>query len=462
MSKEQKIKKGHVYVGTTDGGIFPFSTLRDSEIKKSSKQVKPVSTRWVKQHGLVSQPYSTESLLTLYESNPVLFACVNQVAKDVAGTGWNISLKEGATENKIDLERINNFIAHPNEDDSFRTILKELIIDWGSVGWFGFEVVRNNVGEIVEVYRVPAHTLYVHKSKKKFCQIRQRKKVWFKKFGIEEHYSAKTGEEGEYGEEDRANELLYYRNFYSKSDFYGIPNLISSTGDVIGLIGVRDYNLNFFENYGVPASIIVLEGDWDEGAEEKISNFIDTEIKGTDNAHRTLVVTQPDNCKFTYEPLVTEVKDSSFRLYQQQLKENILVAYSMPPERIGIRVVGKLGGNVAEEATKIYIQGVVEPLQSDLESIINDKLLQSESYEFSFNNIDFRDYDSLVKQLGYEIEHGMKTPNEARNELGLKPYPEGDKFYIMSGLIEVGEAEDENKLSKEEEELIEEEEVIDD
>ena len=193
-----------------------------------------------------------------------------------------------------------------------------------------------------------------------------------------------------------------------------------------------------------------------------MSDFLNKEIKGTDNAHRTLVVMQGggesggEDCKFNYQKLGIEVKEASFKLYEQARRDNILIAYSVPPERIGVRVVGKLGGNVAEEATKIYVQGVIEPLQLDMEDIINQKLLQSEIYEFKFADIDLRNFDKLVERLIKEVQLAIKTPNEARNELGLKPYPEGDQFYIGSSFIRAGEPEPEGKLSKAEKELLDE------
>ncbi len=115
-------------------------------------------------------------------------------------------------------------------------------------------------------------------------------------------------------------------------------------------------------------------------------------------------------------------------------------------------LIGKLGGNVAEEATTIYVQGVVEPLQLDLEELINE-LLQSEIYEFKFKNIDTRDLIKLSERLTKEVGSAIKTPNEARNELGEKPYAEGDKFFVASNLVEVGEADTDGKLAKELQEL---------
>ena len=442
-------KKGKVFVKTSKG-VYPLATLQKAVIKKSSKQLKQTS-KWMSENDLVSPPYSPDTLLTLYESNSVFWRCVNQLAIDVAGLGWKLRLMEGKKENKTEFDRLQTFLLNPNPEESLRTILKQLLVDWGSIGWFGLEVVRNNKTEVAEIYHVPAHTLRVHKSKEKYCQLRNNKKVWFKKFGLEgKDISSKDGKDNNVSVENRATELIFYKNFYPKSDFYGVPNAISAIGDIIGLIGLRDYNLAFFENYGVPSAIVILEGGWDDDSDKVVTNFLNKEIQGTENAHRTLVVTQPDNCKFTYKPLGVEVKEGSFRIYEQTRREDVMMSYSMPPERIGIRVVGKLGGNVAEEATKIYVQSVVEPLQLDLEEIINQKLLQSEIYELKFENIDLRDYTALIERMHKQIEHAVRTPNEVRNELGLKPYPGGDKFYIMSSLIEAGETEEElGKVEKE-------------
>lgn len=450
-----KTKKGRaVYVETTKG-IYAYELLKKAELS-SSKQLES-TTKWQTLNELVPPPYNPMSLLNLYESNSVFFRCVNQLAIDVAGLGWSLQLKTDKKDNKVELAKLNEFLKHKNfDDDSLRTVLKKLLIDWGAVGYCCLEVARNNKGDIGELFHVPAHTLRVHKSKRKYCQIRNNKKVWFKKFGVADNISAKTGKEfsGRGNRKDRANEMIFYKNYYPKNDYYGVTNVISAVGDIMGLIGLRDYNLAFFENYGIPAALIVLDGEWDDDAPDIVSDFVNKEVKGAANAHRTLVIHQPDKCKFTYQKLGIEVKESSFKLYEKTRREDILIAYSMPPERIGIRVVGKLGGNVAEEATKIYVQGVVEPLQLDFEEIINDQLLQSELYEFKFKDIDTRDIIALSDRLIKEIGSAIKTPNEARNELGAKAYAEGDKFYVASNLIEAGEADTDAKLSKEDEEIV--------
>lgn len=453
VKAKTKVKKGSVYIQTTNG-VYPYKVLQKAAIQKDSAQLKS-NKKWFSENDLIPPPYPPESFLLLLESNSIFWRCVHQLASDVAGLGWSLQLKENKKESKDELKKLNEFLLKPNAEQSLRNIFKQLLIDWGAIGYFGIEVVRNISGDVAEIYHVPAHTLKVHESQEKYAQVRGTKKVWFKKFGLEGNISLKDGHESKTSsKKTKANELIFYKNHYPKSDYYGAPNILAAIGDVIGLIGLRDYNLAFFENYGVPSAIITLEGEWDTGSEKTVSDFLNKELKGSEKAHRTLVVKQPENCKFKYAPLVTETKEGAFKIYETMRREDILIAYAMPPERVGIRVVGKLGGNVAEEATKIYVQSVVEPLQTDLEEIINSKLIKSEIYDFKFTNIDLRDYTALVERLVKEIGVGLRTPNEARNELGLKPYTEGDKFYITNSLLEVGATEDDSTLTKLEKEFL--------
>jgi PBSX family phage portal protein len=441
------VRKGKVFIHTNRGALVPFAELQQHRIQKESSQIRADENKWIRENGVLPHIYPVDAFLTMYESSIIFARCVQQVAIDVTGLGWTLNPRDKEVKNQQELDRVKGFLKTPNPEESFRSILKNLMIDWGTVGWFNIEIVRNRVGDIEEIYRVPASTMYIHQDRKRFVQYRGHKKVWFKKFGVEDQYSRVDGSpvKGK-SRKQLANEMIYYRNTAPGSDYYGVPNILPAAGDMVGLVSQRDYNLSFFANYGVPAAIVRLTGEWETGAEDTITKFLNEEFKGTDQQHRSLVIREPEEGKLDYTPLVakTSEKEGSFRLYELARKENVLTAYSMPPERVGIRVVGKLGGNVAEEATKIYVASVVEPLQKDLEDIINDKILGLSTYEFKFTDIDTRDHDALIKRMGYQIERGMKTPNEARTELGQESYEEGNKFFMMSTLVEIGQKEDED------------------
>lgn len=411
-----------------------------------SKQL-VIEAEYLQQNGLIDLPFGTDALLIFYEANSVFYACVTQIAKDVAGSGWTLQKTEDAEEDQAEYRRAKEFLESACEGSSItiRGLVVELIVDWGTIGNYYIEIVRNPSGNVSKLYRIPAQTMRVHKDKKKYCQTRNEKHVWFEKFGEVGDISCQTGEPLEVGEAaDIATEVIHYHAPYPRSDYYGAPNIIAAIGDIVGLIGCRDYNLAFFDNFGLPAAIITLTGDWDEGAEQKIRNFLKTEIRGPDNAHKSLVLSQSeDTCKVEIKPLdPNPIKDLSFDKYEKTRKENILIAYSMPPERVGMRVVGQLGGNVAEESTKVYIQGVIEPLQQDMEAVFNLILkigLGVTKYRMKFKALDLRNMSAIAERQSRQIEHGILSPNDARNELGLKTYEGGDTKYIMANLLPVSQ-----------------------
>lgn len=452
---EQK-KKGRAFLATNTGAIVPFEELRRREVAKSSKQLEQES-QWFTSSDLASRPYNPETFLLLYESNTIFWRTVKQIAIDVAGIGWDLILREGAKENKAEYEKVNTLLRHPNKDQALRHLCNELIIDWGTIGDCAIEVIRNNKGEVAELHQLPTHTLWAHNDKTRYCQKRGTNAVWFKKFGLVGKndqpitLSPKTGEPEDLPLEEAANEVIFYKNYYPKSDHYGAPNILPAVGDVLTYIGIRDFNLSFFENYGVPAYVVTLDGDWEDETPDTIRKFLNTEIKGSDNQHKTLVLEGPEGCKVTFEPVSVAIKEGSFRLYRALCREDMLAAYAMPPYRIGIPVVGTLGGNIAEELTQVYVQSTIEPLQTDIEDIFNlfiiEQGLNCQSYQLKFKDIDLRNEAKEIEMMNSAIEHGYMTPNRAIERMGPewgKQYPGGDSYYMMSSLVSVGEDEEDD------------------
>lgn len=470
--KKTKVRKqARVIVGTavednkkqfvrTTKGIYPVSVLKKAELKKSSKQLKKELSFGVK--SLMTPPYNPYTFLELSESCSIFQSCVEQIAEDVVGNGYTLELDEGQEENaetKAEYERIKKLLDHANPKETLREVLNKAIVDYGTVGWFGIEVVdskdtNTKEVEIAELYHLPAHTLRVHKDEGKYCQLRNDKKMWFKDIMSEDDIDEKSGEEisGE-DSDNKANSLIFFKRYYAKSTYYGVPNIITALGSVIGLLGIRDYNLAFFENYGVPVALITCEGDWEEGSAKKIRDWLDDEVRGSSNAHKTMVFETPEGTKFTYVPLAVEQKEGSFKVYQQGLKDDILIAYRMPGERIGVKIVGPLGGNIATEATKIYAESVVEPLQTKFQNLINmvvlEKGLNCQYYKYKFNKLDTRDIKALTERCNTLLEHGAMTPNQIRKEMNLgQRYDGGDSYYMKTGMLEIGEEQIQKQQSK--------------
>lgn len=447
----------------TSKGVFPISKLQAAEKKKQKAESKQLKEElvWLDQNELVPYPFEAKNLLTLKDNCAYFDACIKQIAKDVVGQGHRLELREGKKESNQEKERILEFIEDcgGDRDETFEQALEQAVIDWGMIGWWGWEISRadagKNKGLANGMWHVPAQTFYIHQSHEKYCQKRGDKHVWFRRFGLEEDIDAQTGkavgeerlkaekEDPERNKIERANEMIYYRNYYPQSDYYGAPNILSSIGAIIGLIGVRDYNLAFFENYGIPAALIVLEGRWSKDTAKQISDFIDVEIKGSENAHKTMCVHPSKDSKLTYIKLGVEVKEGSFKLYHKQLRDEVLVEYKMPPYRIGMAEVGSLGGTTAPESTKIYAQSVVTPLEETIERLVTKKIFQQglrcESYKFQLNELDLRDLDAESKRDTAYFGLGALTPNQILTRQGKKPYPEGNQYFVLSTYLPMGE-----------------------
>ncbi len=462
--------KAHCFI-KTDRGLFPFSTLLKAEINKekirASQQIES-ERKFMTDKGLVPTPFDLEGLLNLMENCSYYDACCRQIARDVVGQGYDLTLREGTDDEddkqKPQRKELEDFLDDVTdaEIDSIEDVAEKAITDFMAIGWMALEISRGGNGLVTGIFHVPAQTIRVHKSGEKFCQVRGTEKVWFKRFGLEEEISAKTGEkirtkkiidedgterEIHADEAEIANELIFIKRYYSRSSFYGAPPILPAVGSVAALVGIRDYNLAFFENYGVPSAIVTLTGDWEEEAIGDISNFIDVEIKGSGNQHKTIVLNPPTEGTVEWKPLVVEVKEGHFKLYSKQLRDEVLICYNMPPYRIGIAEMGALGGNLAAEATKIYASSTVNPMKRLTERIITKLILRKgravQDYDFWWNDMDTRDIDSITDRAVKAFGIGGLSRNEFRKETGRDVLPEeegGDQFFIQNNYVPIEES----------------------
>jgi len=211
------------------------------------------------------------------------------------------------------------------------------------------------------------------------------------------------------------------------------------------LIGTRDYNLSFLDNHGIPEYLIELLGDWEEGADKKIADFIETEMKGAEKSHKTMVLQLPEEGQtIKLTPLNVKEREGSFRILIQIWEVDVMSVYSMPPYRIGkLPPTGRLGGGgEPKELTEIYKNSIIEPRQEDLENIINEKLilegLGCKTWKFKLNDLDTRDRDAEVERYLSMRDRGVLNANEIRALLDLgKPYPGGDRYFTSSNLKEI-------------------------
>jgi len=217
---------------------------------------------------LVKPLYEPLTMAKLLEINTYHMRACRTKAEDVAGNGWKLVplVDKPSDEQK---EAIEEFIK--GQEEGLEETIKKTQLDKELVGFFSMEIAREENafdGPVNQIRHIPAHTVRIHKEGNKFCQARDNKKNWFRLFDYEKDVKRDTGAEetGKSLDKDtRGNEIIWNVNYTPRSCFYGIPDITPAIGAITGDISRRDYNIAFFNNYGVPAYMVSICGDFDPG-----------------------------------------------------------------------------------------------------------------------------------------------------------------------------------------------------
>ncbi len=440
---------------TTDRGSVVLQTIVESYATKegeSSRALPPdrFGSEY-KEHGLVEPLYNPDALARLLEINTWHYRCVYTKAQDVAGLGWGLSpvtTKEKPSE--AEREVLNKlFTKGISGADTLEEMLTEAVVDWEAIGDLYLQVVREGNsadGVPALLSHLPSYTMRIHYQGNRYAQLRDaRSKVrWFKKFGYDKDVDMNTGEEAPLGTLDssvRASEVIHINHYFARSDFYGLPPVVPAVGAIEGMRALRDYNISFFDNFGVPSYAVYITGEYDLGetlddagapdpnGEYAIVRQIKDHLNEIKNdPHSPMIIAIPSAANatgevtVTFEKLAVEVKESSFRLYRKDNRDEILVAHGMPPYRVGVNETGSLGGSTAEDATGVYKNSVLAPRKHDLASVVTNKIIREgfdfTDWEFFFNDLDTDDEVHDVEVGTFMFERAAMTPNDIIRNFG--------------------------------------------
>lgn len=435
----------------SDGEVVSKSYMDQFATKSGdSKQLSPDAFKeQYGKNGLKEPLYNFEALAQLLEVNPYHYRAVKTKARDVAGLGWKLEPNEHIDNpSEEEKKKALALLERPNADMHLSEINDQVMVDFEAMGNGYHEVMRDKLkdGEVIGLEHIPAHTVRRHSDLKRYVQKRSGVEVWFKAFGFEYDVDAETGklyDLGSLDESRRANEILHIKNYTSRSDYYGLPDIVPAMGSVLGDKERQEYNISFFENHAVPAYAVTVTGaDLDDDTERQIKKFFQQNVKQAQQS--TLVVTaqkdeaddSADPIEMNFQALSTDTKEASFRMYRQDNRDEILSANGVPPYRAGITVEGTLGGSSAEESTEIYKQSIIKPRQELMENQINRHILEEgldiKDWRFRFEEIDTRNIDKEMSRMSKFIKNAMFSPNKALEEMGYEPVkdPNMDKRYL--------------------------------
>ena len=392
-----------------------WTLSNEVEVKKESKQI----PEEFKGMDIVEPRYKFKDLLYFMDVNVWHKRCVIKKAALVAGLGWTITTDDADKKPDQIYNKIMALLTHPNDNynDSIIQILLKYLTDYFSIGNGWLELVRNNKGEVAEIYHVPGRTVRRRKGFDGWWQVRTFKKVQFDNYDPEN-----IGEN---------NQLLHIYSYDPMDEYYGIPEWLPAMASMALDRAAVEYNTYQFEN-GMMASfaITIKGGELSRKARAALKKFLQQNFKGIANAGRAIVISNDDpNVEIKIEKLDLEgaAKDMSFSKMREMSRDEIVSAHDVPPRMVGIMSAGQLGGS--GEITgqlKTFKESVIGPEQEKLETLINKTILASfgeHKWYLTFNEMDIT--DPLARAEQYSILQNIPDPvfdtDEIREEYGYPP-----------------------------------------
>jgi hypothetical protein len=345
--------------------------------------------------------------------------------KDIVGRKWKIA-GDGSAETKA---RIQGFFKNAFAEQTFGEGMGNVWTDYEALGNGYLEVVPTVKGEPAELSHVPAPETWIRLDGLGFVQQKNGEYAHFRKWGVPEERLADLRESDPLRKADTTS-IIHFSRYFPWSLYYGIPSIMPAWNRLALSVLESEYNLGFFNNNAIPDYAVILEGDWEDDAEDTIKEYFRTHLKG--QAHKTLALKLPNGGKITFERLTSDnAKEASFRLLRSDCRDEILHAHGVPPSKVGIVETGRLGGNKANEQIEEYKISIVEPGREKVTTRLNrivEAGFGASGFTFEYEPYYTDDVKQNADVDSAYLDRDVLVPNEVRKMRfpDLPPLPGGD------------------------------------
>lgn len=406
-----------------------------------SKQINPGEV-YRNGYGLfdvITPPYNLYELAGFYDTNYANHAAIDAKVENIVGQGYkfntakDVLLKLEESTNKAAgdkaKKRINRLKAELevwleslNEEDGFINMMEKVYTDVQAIGNGYIEVSRTIRGDIGYIGHIPASTMRVRRHRDGFVQIVGGKVIYFRNFGAKNANPVT--------DDPRPNEIIHIKEYSPLNTFYGVPDIVSALGALVGDQMASQYNIDYFENKAVPRYIILVKGaKLDSESEERLFRFFQTSLKG--NHHRTLYIPLPvdsegNKIEFEMHAVENTAQEASFGEFRKQNRDEILLAHQIPLSKLGGTDAASISGALSQDRT--FKEQVSRPAQRHLQKILSKIISEkTDIVTLAFEELTLTDEDAEAQILERYIRNQIMVPNEARERIGLPSRDGGEK-----------------------------------
>jgi PBSX family phage portal protein len=417
--------------------------------------------------GEILEPlYNLQELKLIGEYSTILQQCVEAYRVNILGFGlvpkyrfdYNAKDTKDELKNKADQEwtRLDEFIQYLNYDEEAETILGYALEDREKMGNGYIEVLRDSLnrpsgieyadGQYIRVCKrtVPEEVEYTltengqprkimrWRTFRKYVQMINGKKVYFKEYGDPRPMNLTTGKFDESTPENlQASELIHFK---IGSGTYGVPRWVGHIVHQYGARKAEELNYLYFkQGRHIPAAVIVENGMLSADSEAQLQEYMNG-LEGSDNAHKFLLLEaegiEQGNVAAGEEkvtPVKVQIKslaeilqqDALFLEYDEKSRDKLRSSFRLPPIYTGESK--DYNKATADTARKITEEQVFEPERKIITGKLNTLFLPDLDLfhvEASLKGPNFGDPIETAKALSPLISAGAAVPNDLRDLLG--------------------------------------------
>jgi len=441
---------------------------------------------------VIEAPFDLLTLAMLPEHNSELGQCIEAMETNIEGYGHRfIAPKRDATDEsdppevKKEWAQLTNFFEYATAE-SFVAFRRKLRKDLETTGNAYFEVVRGQEGEIQGFTHIASYQMRLgrmdeepilvdrkvtltqedgttkpgtRKEYRRFRRFVQSRTIhrrtlhavmaggkicWFKEFGDPRILHKKTGDFGtpeQVPVNERATEMIHMR-LYSSRTPYGLPRFIGNLLSIFGDRAAEEINYVTFKNNNIPSMVVaVSNGQLTEGTVQRIKDFVQSQIQGSDNYSKFLIIEAESadadegedggQVKVDIKPLVgSQHKDALFQNYSNNNQDKVRRAYRLPPIFVGRS--DDYTRATAEASRRLADEQVFAPERIEFDALMNRVIFPEMGIQFHryrTNSPNTTDNSRLVSILATSEKTGGMTPRIARHVLEeilseeLPPFP---------------------------------------
>ena len=354
-------------------------------------------------------PKPTPANLRRFAETPVVRRAINLIKDRIASMDWQVRVKREYLPGDVayltrKARSLRVMLLEPNDADSFRTLLEQVLEDALTGGYGAIEMeVTGDPLRPARLWPVDGATIQLNPQ-------------WD---GSAEgtRYAQKTGGFGPDATIPlRDNQLMYLRMNPRTFTPFGLGPLEVAFETVNSLLSAHRFAGKLASNAVVQYALWINEAS--QTQHERLIRWWQDEIEGTGRVPILSTQQKPEVLRFA------SGTDADLRLsWQQFLIRMIANAFNLPPMLLGLEqdVNRSTSGEMGDEAFRSAILPLARLVEQHITRDVFSKLLGWTEFEFAFNELEARDELTECQIQTQLLQAGVLTVNEVRAMRGLAP-----------------------------------------